>query len=107
MSDELRMGKWLAALLLALFCTTGVLAQQGDEGGEGDSLSLITDTPDEGYELAVSLARRGVSTTQTDRSVLMALRQDYANDADALIASSHVIAVHFQTIAAANNYWRD
>lgn len=26
---------------------------------------------------------------------------------DALIASSHVIAVHDQTVGAANNYWRE
>jgi hypothetical protein len=30
----------------------------------------------------------------------------YANDADALIASSQVIAIHYQTVAAANNYWK-
>ena len=30
----------------------------------------------------------------------------YADDPDALIAASHVVAVEFATIAAANNYWR-
>ena len=70
-------------------------------------LSLITATPEEGFDLAVSLSRLGVTRTQPDREVLHTLRPEYANDADALIASSHVVAVHFQTVAAANNYWRD
>lgn len=69
-------------------------------------LSLITDTPDEGYALAVSLARRGVSTTQPDREVLFSLREEYAKDAELLIASSQVIAIHFATIAEANDHWR-
>ena len=34
------------------------------------------------------------------------MRPEYANSADALTAASHVIAVNFQTVAAANNYWR-
>ncbi|MFA7668183.1 MAG: hexameric tyrosine-coordinated heme protein [Burkholderiaceae bacterium] len=34
-------------------------------------------------------------------------RSRTANDPDSLVAVSHVIAVHFQTIAAANDYWRD
>lgn len=69
-------------------------------------LSLITETPDEGFALALTLARRGVSSTQTDRDVLRSLRPEYANDAASLIAASHVVAVHFQTIAEANSYWR-
>ncbi len=70
-------------------------------------LSLITNTPEEGFALAVTLSRKGVTTTQTDKEVLHALRPDYAHNSDALIAASQVIAIHFQTVAAANNYWRD
>jgi len=73
---------------------------------EAQGLSLITDTPDQGYDLAIALARRAVRATQPDTEVLHALRPTYAEDAEALIAASHVVAVHFQTIAAANNYWR-
>lgn len=73
---------------------------------QNDRLSLITDTPDEGYALAVTLARRGVSTTQPDREVLFSLREEYAKDAELLIASSQVIAIHFATIAEANDHWR-
>lgn len=68
--------------------------------------SLITETPQEGYDLAVKLSRVAVKMTQADPKVREALREDYANDADALIAVSAVVATNFQTVAAANNYWR-
>ncbi len=69
--------------------------------------TLITRTPQEGFELAVTLSRRGVKYTQPDVETLKRLRPEYANSPEALTAASHVIAVHFQTVAAANNYWRD
>lgn len=68
--------------------------------------TLITDTPQEGFELAITLSRRGVKYTQPDSDVLHALRPAYANNPDSLTAASHVVAVNFQTVAAANNYWR-
>ena len=68
--------------------------------------SLITATPQEGFELAITLSRRGVRYTQPDMDVLKKLRPDYANSAGELTAASHVIALNFQTVAAANNYWR-
>ncbi|MCW5917315.1 MAG: hypothetical protein KIS82_08215, partial [Ferruginibacter sp.] len=45
--------------------------------------------------------------TQPDTAVLHKLRPEYANDPDALTAASQVIAINFQTIAAANDYWRN
>lgn len=68
--------------------------------------TLITDTPQSGYELAVKLSRMGVKLTQPSDEVRQKLRPVYENDADSLIAVSHVIATHFQTISAANNYWK-
>ena len=68
--------------------------------------TLITETPQAGFELAIKLSRMGVKSTQPDVEVLKQLRPDYANSADGLTAASHVVAVNFQTIAAANNYWR-
>ena len=47
-----------------------------------------------------------MKTTQPDMEVLQNLRPVYANDADSLTAASQVIAINFQTVAAANNYWR-
>ena len=68
--------------------------------------SLITETPQQGFELAITLSRRGVKYTQPDTEVLHKLRPQYANDPNALTAASQVIAINFQTIAAANEYWR-
>lgn len=68
--------------------------------------SLITTTPQEGFELAITLSRRGVKYTQPDMETLKELRPSYANSADSLTAASQVIAINFQTVAAANNYWR-
>lgn len=84
-------------------------AQSNARPGTTDdsSLRLITETPEEGFQLAIQLARKGVTSTQPDKDVLFMLRDVYSKDPDALIASSHVIAVHFQTVAAANNYWRN
>lgn len=69
--------------------------------------SLITPTPQEGFELAITLSRRGVKYTQPDADVLHKLRPAYASSADSLTAASQVVAINFQTIAAANNYWRN
>ncbi|MCC7512067.1 MAG: hexameric tyrosine-coordinated heme protein, partial [Anaerolineae bacterium] len=68
--------------------------------------TLITATPQEGFELAITLSRRGVKYTQPDAAVREKLRPVYAENADSLTAASQVIAINFQTIAAANNYWR-
>ena len=68
--------------------------------------SLITATPQEGFELAITLSRKGVGYTQPDPEIRKKLRPVYADNADSLTAASHVIAVNFQTISAANNYWR-
>ncbi len=68
--------------------------------------SLITESPQEGFELAITLSRRGVKYTQPDTEVLHEQRPKYSTDADSLTAASQVIAINFQTIAAANNYWR-
>ncbi len=97
--------------LLALFLCAGLAAPFDSFAKEQkkpkNELSLITSTAEEGFALAVSLARKGVSTTQPDKKVLFEQREVYAKDAGFLIAASQVIAIHFQTVAAANNYWRD
>ncbi|MBB5181593.1 hypothetical protein HNQ44_003058 [Planomicrobium koreense] len=69
--------------------------------------TLKTDTPEEGYNLAIKLARKAVGLTQPDENVRKKLRPVYANNADSLILASQVVAINFQTVAAANNYWRD
>ena len=68
--------------------------------------SLITPTPQAGFELAVKLSRVGVKVTQPSDDIRGKLRAAYEQDSAQLIAVSQVIAVNFQTVAAANNYWR-
>lgn len=67
--------------------------------------SLETETPQQGFELAIQLARMGVKYTQPDMDVLKAGRKAYAEDAEFLILASQVVAIHFQTVAKANNFW--
>lgn len=69
--------------------------------------TLVTDTPQDGYALAMKLARVAVKMTQADPAIRNDLRTLYEKDADALIAVSSVVATHFQTVAAANKYWRE
>lgn len=67
--------------------------------------SLITTTPQAGWELAIKLSRMGVKVTQPSDEVRSRLREVYEQDADSLILVSQVIAINFQTVAAANNHW--
>lgn len=67
---------------------------------------LKTNTPQEGFELAIKLARMGVKYTQPDMEVLQKGRKEYGESASFLIQASQVIAIHFQTVAKANNYWK-
>ena len=68
--------------------------------------SLITATAEEGRALALTLARHLIHNIQPDLDVLRAGRAVYAPNPDSLIAAAHVVAVEFQTIAAANRYWQ-
>ena len=67
--------------------------------------TLKTASPEEGYELAIKLSRMAVKKTQPDDAVRNRLRGDYANNADSLTMASQVVAINFQTVAKANNYW--
>jgi nucleoside diphosphate kinase len=68
--------------------------------------TLITKTPEEGYDLAVKLSRMAVKKTQPDDAARGRMRPDYANNADSLTMVSQVVAQNFQTVAQANDYWR-
>lgn len=68
--------------------------------------SLKTNTPQDGFELAIKLSQMGVKYTQPSEKVRQKLRPVYSKNANSLIAASQVIAVNFQTVAAANNYWK-
>lgn len=68
--------------------------------------TLITPTPEEGRALALKMARHMIHNIQPDLDVLKSGRPKYATSPDSLIAASQVVAIEFQTIAAANDYWR-
>lgn len=98
-------------LLLQFMVVTSLYAESNKSMTEMSKqeapLSLITKTPEEGFQLAIKLARKAVKATQPNKEVLVKLREVYSKDANSLIAVSQVVAIHFQTVAAANNYWRD
>lgn len=95
------------ATAVALGCMSIGWAQDKPDMKAGAGLTtLITATPEEGFALAVKLSQKAVATTQTDAEIRKALRPAYAHNPNSLIAVSHVVATHFQTIAAANDYWR-
>nr|WP_255769387.1 hexameric tyrosine-coordinated heme protein [Maritalea mediterranea] len=54
----------------------------------------------------IKLSRMAVKKTQPDDATRTKLRDDYANSADSLTLASQVVATNFQTVAAANDYWR-
>lgn len=68
--------------------------------------SLITQTPEEGRQLAVKMARLTIKLTQPDAATREKLRPVYADDASMLIAIGQTVALEFATVAQANNYWR-
>jgi hypothetical protein len=68
--------------------------------------TLITETPEQGYDLALKLSRVAIKLTQPDAAARERMRPEYAEDPDALIAASQVVATHFATVAAANGYWK-
>lgn len=69
--------------------------------------TLITNTPAEGRELAIMMARKTIATIQTDPKKRQKMRPDYDEDTAKLMQAAQIVAIEFQTIAAANNYWRD
>ncbi|WP_227513271.1 hexameric tyrosine-coordinated heme protein [Marinobacter sp. LQ44] len=97
--------KQLAAVLVALAMLMPMMIQ-AEEKADVWLPSLITDTPQEGFELAIKLPRMGVKSTQSSKEVLFRERAKYSQDGGALMHASEVIAVNFQTVAAANDYWK-
>ena len=69
--------------------------------------TLITATPAEGRELAIMMARKTIAAIQPSAEVREELRPDYEKDTEKLMQAAHIVALEFQTIAAANKYWRD
>jgi Hexameric tyrosine-coordinated heme protein (HTHP) len=68
--------------------------------------TLNTNTPQEGFELAVKLSRLAVMVAQSYDDDNQRTRPMQHDGASQLIGAAHVIALNFQTIAAANSWWR-
>jgi len=69
--------------------------------------SLETATPREGVDLAARLAWEMVRKVQPSKSIRDRLVVIYEDDAEAILMACQIIAMNFQAIAAANNYWHD
>src|SRR5690625_7745451 len=95
-------------LSAALVCMPALADDDtADNNSAASALSLITANADEGFALAVTLARRAVTTTQPDKEVLFDQRPEYSTDADALIAVWQSLARYLETVRAGRDYWRD
>ena len=68
--------------------------------------TLLTETPEAGRALAFEIAQHTIHNIQPNLDVLQGGRPNYSTTPECLIAASQVVALEFQTIAAANNYWR-
>jgi hexameric tyrosine-coordinated heme protein (HTHP) len=69
--------------------------------------SLETRSPQEGIELAVKLSRLGMMLSQSSNDMRKESRAAQKSSRAQCIAAAHVIALNFQTIAAANDWWRN
>ncbi|HLS68931.1 MAG TPA: hexameric tyrosine-coordinated heme protein [Kiloniellales bacterium] len=95
------------ATAAALFAVPALAQDSTNADAESWLPSLMTQTPAEGFDLAIVMARKAVTTTQTDKTILHALRPNYSHDAQSLIDVSGVVGIYFATIAEANDYWQD
>jgi len=69
--------------------------------------SLITDTPLQGRQLAITLVRKTIGSIQKDGAAKQRVREKYEEDPMMLMRAAELVAIEFQVIAEANDYWRD
>ena len=53
------------------------------------------------------LTRKTIATIQPDADIRSSLRGDYDSDTEKLMQAGQIVAIEFQAIAQANNFWRD
>ncbi len=68
--------------------------------------TLITATPLEGRQLAITIVRKTVGTIQRDGKIKHAVRDIYEKDPMMLMRAVELVNMEFAIIAEANNYWR-
>jgi hypothetical protein len=69
--------------------------------------SLITDTPLQGRQLAITLVRKTIGSIQRDDDAKRRVREKYEEDPEMLMQAAAMVTAEFRIIAEANNYWRD
>ncbi len=69
--------------------------------------SLITGTPLQGRQLAITLVRKTIGGIQHDGDAKRRVREKYEEDPALLMRAAELVAMEFRTIAEANDYWRD
>lgn len=103
------MNKLFKAVLLLSFLSIGPFftAHAAEEKKTDDYMpSLITKTPLEGRMLAITMVRKTIGTIQRNPEIKQAVREKYQDDPQLLMYATELVAIEFQTIAIANNYWR-
>lgn len=101
-TEQTEIAKAASVPSLSISTTTTSKAEADDVWLE----SLITATPQEGRALAITMARKTIGAMQSDNEIKKKVREQYADDAEFLIMAAQVVATEFQTVAAANNYWK-
>lgn len=69
--------------------------------------SLITATPLEGRQLAITLVRKTIGSIQRDDGAKRRVREKYEEDPALLMQAAGMVTAEFRIIAEANDYWRD
>lgn len=104
------MKKILTSILIvgiSIMSLTGVSYADNHKKKSADYMpTLITETPLEGRQLAITIVRKTIGTIQRNGKVKHAVRDVYAEDAMMLMRSVELVNLEFAIIAKANNYWR-
>lgn len=100
----------LAAGLVMLATSLPALAQDAPPARAPTSSdyvpSLVTETPLEGRQLAITLVRKTIGSIQKDAGAKQRVREKYEEDPVMLMRAAELVAIEFKTIAEANDYWR-
>lgn len=111
----------MKANLLAILAFAGAMALPGahaaEPGGGAAAMqaqpaedyvpSLITDTPLQGRQLAITLVRKTIGSIQRDADAKQRVREKYEEDPALLMQAAAMVTAEFRIIAEANDYWRD
>lgn len=95
-------------LPLAAHATDAQPASAPSPAVEADYMpSLITDTPLQGRQLAITIVRNTIGAIQRDDAAKRRVREQYQEDPALLMRAVELVNQEFRIIAEANNYWRN